>query len=151
MSVYLHPVRLQLEEKVAAKIKDYIFNDRVSRRKEAAGDANSRKDTGSSVGHKTSSTLELPPLHRSKSAVSVNSTSASSIGNRSVSTSGRPGSLAGDERVSDNFAMVPKGDAAEMRRRASAVRTFIDIAFESTIVVISYKVRAIRDLGREAI
>lgn len=143
LSVYLHPVRLQLEEKVAAKIKDYIFNDRVSRRKEAASEATSRKETATNHGNKTSSTLELAPLHRSKSAISVNSTAASSIGNRSVSTSGRPGSVAGDDRVPDNFTMVPKGDAAEMRRRASAVRTFIDIAFESTIVVISYKVRAI--------
>jgi hypothetical protein len=36
--------------------------------------------------------------------------------------------------------MVPKGDAAEMRRRASSARTFLNITLEATTFVLTYKV-----------
>jgi hypothetical protein len=147
LSVYLHPVRLQLEERVAAAIKDYIFNDRVSRRKAKQGGTETpRKDTGSNAGSKASSTLELAPLHRSKSAVSVNS-NAVSISSRSVSTSGRPASVVGDDPNQDKFTLVPKGDAEEMRRRANGGKTFLNVAFDPTVVVISYKVCTVHKRG----
>lgn len=115
---------------------DYIFNDRVRRRREE-GTANAppRDDGGlSNAGaSKTSSTLELAPLHRSKSAVSVASSSAAT--NRQ--------SRQGDEGIHDHFTMVPKGDAAEMRRRASSARTFLNITLEATTFVLTYKVSSL--------
>jgi len=126
LSVKIHPLRLQLEERVGRQIKDYIFNDRVARRRHAAGESTPRNESSSQVGSKHSSTLELAPLNRSKSAVSVNSSAPST---RSVSTSGRPG---GD--------LVPKGDAVEMRKRASASRNFEKMVLESTTFVVTYKV-----------
>ena len=126
LSVKIHPLRLQLEERVGRQIKDYIFDDRVARRRHAAGEGTPRNDSSSQVGSKHSSTLELAPLNRSKSAVSVNSSAPST---RSVSTSGRPG---GD--------LVPKGDAVEMRKRASASRNFEKMVLESTTFVVTYKV-----------
>jgi hypothetical protein len=121
---------------VGRQVKDYIFNDRVSRRREAAESTPKNDSSTSQAGSK--STLELAPLHRSKSAVSVNSSAASSVGNRSVSTSGRAG-----EGVQDHFATVPKSDAAEMRRRASSTRTFIAVELEPTLFVLSYKVSSV--------
>lgn len=138
LKVKVHPLRLQLEERVGRKIKDYIFNDRVARRREAASETTNRNDSSSQVGSKTTSNLELVPLNRSKSAVSVNSSVASSNGNRSVSTSGRHAT--GHDRVQNQFSSVPKGDAAEMRRRAKSTRFFHQIILEQTTFVVTYKV-----------
>ena len=130
LSLDVHPLRLQLEERVGRQIKDYIFNDRVAKRREAAGNATPRNDASSQKGSsKASSTLELVPLNRSRSAVSVNS-NTQSIGGRSVSTSGRTG----------EFDLVPQGDADEMRRRANNTRTFERLEVSSTTIVVTYKV-----------
>lgn len=130
LSVNVHPLRLQLEERVGRQIKDYIFNDRVAKRREAAGDTTPRNDASSQKGSsKASSTLELAPLNRSRSAVSVNS-NTQSIGGRSVSNSGRNG----------DFDLVPQGDAAEMQKRANSGRTFERLELASTTFVVTYKV-----------
>lgn len=126
------------------EVMDYIFNDRVRRRREEGGGGggggtatprNERdrdRDASSHAGSKTASTLELAPLHRSKSAVSVASSSAATAATRQ--------SRQGDEGMHDHFTLVPKGDAAEMRRRANSARTFLSITFEATSFVLSYKV-----------
>jgi hypothetical protein len=130
LSLDVHPLRLQLEERVGRQIKDYIFNDRVAKRREAAGNATPRSEVSSQKGSsKASSTLELAPLNRSRSAVSVNS-NTQSIGGRSVSNSGRTG----------EFDLVPQGDADEMRRRANNTRTFERLEVSSTTIVVTYKV-----------
>lgn len=129
---YIHPIRLQLEQRVGHQVMDYIFNDRVRRRREeGTGTATPRNDNN--AGSKTASTQELIPLHRSKSAVSVASTSAASANTNRQSRQG-------DEAMHDHFTLVPKGDAAEMRRRASSARTFLSITFDATSFVLSYKV-----------
>lgn len=132
LSVNVHPLRLQLEERVGRQIKDYIFNDRVAKRKEAAGDSTPKNDSSSQKGSAkaSSSTLELAPLNRSRSAVSVNS-NTQSIGGRSVSTSGKTGS---------QFDLVPQSDAVEMQKRANSTRTFERLELASTTFVVTYKV-----------
>jgi hypothetical protein len=135
LKVYLHPLRLQLEERVGRKIKDYMFVDRIARRREAVGLP--RNDSSSQAGSKTNSHLELVPLNRSKSAVSVNSSVASSTENRSVSISSRHPRR---DRIRDQFASVPQGDAAEMSRRSKSTKHFIKIELATTTFVITHKV-----------
>lgn len=73
--------------------------------------------------------MEAPPsLNRTTSAASV-------ISQRDPEDIGRPDA---------KFTMVPIRDAAEMRRRASANKTFIKVMFGSTSIVLSYKVSQAR-------
>jgi hypothetical protein len=147
---YLHPVRFKLEERVGHAIVDYIFNDRVKRRKERKdvenGAATPRSETnGNGMAHlstdfgrgKNPSSAEMPPLARTRSTSSVATQPGEGISN------------------AKKFAMVPMQDAAEMRLRAKSNKTFIRVVFGCTSFVLSYKVgpvslcvRFIADLRR---
>ena len=130
LALYLHPVRFKLEERVGHEIVDYIFNDRVKRRKQGENSVplasrESSHSTESSKQLLTVSGTEMPSLDRIKSTSSLKT------------LAGAP-----KERIIPDakFGMVPIRDAVEMRRRASANKTFIRVIFGSTSIVLSYKV-----------
>ena len=147
LAVHLHPVRFKLEERLGHEIVDYVFNDRVKRRRQKAEDkqdgTNGHKHNGTSTpsndsnrhlhmpgrreAARTPSGMEMPPLQRSKSQGSVLSEMAP-----------RTSEDTGDSE--NKFTMVPIKDAAEMRRRASANKTFVKIVFANTSIVLSFKV-----------
>lgn len=138
---YVHPVRFRLEEKVGHQVMDYIFSDRVERRKRKAETKNEKPKavkentlgmtladgSKSTAMLRTASGLEMPQLSRSKSQLSVNSSQTGIIEEMG-------------HKSDDKFTMVPTKDASEMRRRASAVKTFVGIVFGATSLVLSYKV-----------
>ena len=150
LGVYLHPVRFKIEERLGHDLVDYIFNDRVKRRRQKAeekqlpvnghgtgkhtdgqqhqnGESHTPSLNGKRDGTRTPSGMELPPLKRSHSQASV-------LSEMTTRTS--------EDNEGDNkFTMVPVKDAAEMRRRASANKTFVKIVFAATSIVLSFKVR----------
>jgi hypothetical protein len=152
---YLHPVRFKLEEVVGHSIVDYIFNDRVKRRAEKK--APEREKNGTVAVHraeasgnehfgryKPNSSAEMPPLARSKSATSISSQATGA--SRSILSNHAQGADAMGN--ADKFTMVPIRDAAEMRRRANANKTFIRVIFGATSFVLSYKVGLAFGVGK---
>lgn len=139
---YIHPVLFRLEERVGHQVMDYIFSDRVERRKRKVekGDKpkTAHKELGMSQAEgnrsstllRSSSGIDMPQLSRSKSQVSVATMSTNNTG--LIEEMGN--------KPDDKFTMVPTKDASEMRRRASAVKTFVGIVFGATSLVLSYKV-----------
>jgi hypothetical protein len=113
---------------------DYMFSDRVERRKarKSKDGAKSKSDAARDRHTRDPSTTDSVPLSRSRSQVSLASTLNEKAGH--------------DEEQDDKFTMVPSKDAAEMRRRASANATFVEVIFGSTSIVLSYKVS--RDICR---
>lgn len=141
---YLYPVRFRLEERVGHQVMDYIFSDRVERRKnrERMKRQGHIRDAPASVAQHTEShrsngamtrlgTTDAVPLVRSKSQASI----------ATVNTTN--GSMNGDgndrDRGDSKFA-VDTNDASEMRRRAKGNKTFIKILVGATSFVLSYKV-----------
>lgn len=134
LGVQVHPVHFRLEERTGHNIMDYMFSDRVERRKarKSKDGAKSKSDAARDKHTKDPSTTDSVPLSRSRSQVSLASTLNEKAGH--------------DEEQDDKFTMVPSKDAAEMRRRASANATFVEVIFGSTSIVLSYKVS--RDICR---
>lgn len=146
----LYPVRINLEERVGHAVSDYMFSARKKRRQESVTSGTGThtplpeiSENGGSHGllshphtNRTASTIELPSLHRTRSTVSIASTANSVAPSRSGSNQGQDDA----PTHQDKFTTVPRDDVAEMRRRASANRTFLDILFEATSIVLTYKV-----------
>jgi len=141
----IHPVRFKLEERVGHDIVDYIFNDRVKRRREKHADKNGKKgekpngtvhkengqDPPVNGGQRTHSLLALPALHRSSSQMSIASTASSSRFKRHVS--GHEQQSSGDEGQHDTtFTMVPMRDATEMRNSESSTSLIRVVSSSST-------------------
>ncbi|ORX40254.1 golgi-body localization protein domain-domain-containing protein [Kockovaella imperatae] len=140
LAVNLHPVRFKLEERLGHEIVDYIFNDRVKRRRQKAeekqnGTTNGHRENGTTTpgpsgrrdAQRTPSGMEMPPLNRTRSQASILSETPNGRSSEDQSE--------GDHK----FTMVPMQDAAEMRRRASANKTFVKIVFAATSIVLSFK------------
>jgi hypothetical protein len=126
LAFYLHPVRFKLEERLGHEIVDYIFNRVKPWNKGEINALQRAADAGEGLKHnRPPPGRELPPIHRTQSTASVISVKGS-------------GELLG--KPDAKFTMVPIRDAAEMKRRASANRTFIRVIFGSTSIVLSYKV-----------
>jgi len=109
--IYLHPVRIRLEQEVGSSIVDYIFTDRTKRR---------REESTSTPDH---------PLSRTQSSTTISTL---------ATTNGRPRLTTENSHLSET---VPDDDAQEMRQRAKANRTFVSIVVGSTAFVLDYKVR----------
>ena len=86
-------------------------------------------ENGKTALRRSASGLEPPDLTRVASSSSISHRSA-----RLPDEVSKP-----DEK----FTMVPTRDAAEMKRRASANKTFVKVVFGATSIVLSYKVSAI--------
>ena len=155
LALYIYPVRFRLEEKVGHQVMDYIFTDRVERRKarkeekdrekaERHHHAKNKKGEKSTndlgmlaEGKKSTATLKSTdgtPLRRSKSSTSVATMNT-------VATNGSADDVA-TKGEDEKFRLVPTKDATEMRKRASANKTFVKIIFGATSFVLSYKVGA---------
>ena len=150
LALYIYPVRFRLEEKVGHQVMDYIFTDRVERRKARKEEKDREKadkhihgkgkkgDKGANElgllpeGKKSTTTLNSVPLSRSKSSVSI-----STMNTMATSASAEDGAKKGED---EKFRLVPTKDATEMRKRASANKTFVKIIFGATSFVLSYKV-----------
>jgi hypothetical protein len=107
--VFLHPIRIRLEEEVEVALKEYIFTDRTMKRRE-----------------EISSTPDYS-LSRSQSSTTIATL---------ATTNGRGRHNAAETHLRDT---VPDVDAAEMRMRAKANRTFVAIVVGSTAFVLDYK------------
>jgi hypothetical protein len=133
--LYLHPIRVAIEEQVGRSAIKYVFPEREGRKDEEKEKARrSEKHKGlikGMGGHKgdpntlSASNLDLAPLARSKSSISVTS-QASGVDR-----------ARGDERIT----LVSSKDAEEMRQRASSLKHWHQVKIDATTISLSFKVR----------
>ncbi|KAK4684426.1 hypothetical protein P7C73_g5753, partial [Tremellales sp. Uapishka_1] len=147
---YLHPIKFKLEEKVGHQMVRYIFNDNTKRAKaESNGNGHGHSNGhgngngnghghGQGHGHGNDSELSLPPLHRTKSSLSIMSDKSRNGSSKLLPLVGEDSHVHA-KKLDAKFTMVPSQDAAEMRRRASTNKTFVTIIFGATSFVFSYK------------
>lgn len=157
--LHLHPIRVQLEHRVGKKILDYVFSERQQQR--AHREENGRRgggddgddDDASSVRSRTARSTNSPasrsvdslPLSPNQGQFSLRSAGSSDL------LSSRASILSQEERLRratapDSLTSQPQEeglDADEMRRRARTNRTFIFAEISSTLLCLTYRVRAI--------
>lgn len=168
--VHLHPIRLQMEQSMADKIKHYFFSPRESKHIEdtasVAGSSISN-DSKSSFSFETassqSSRLELALRNRSTESLSaptqgsskrppsiaksslLSLPSSSSAASQVSLPGSRPRSVLRNplQEMSLN-AIAPRDDhldADDMRERARSNRTFLHVELFPTVLCLSFKVR----------
>ncbi|KAL7425084.1 Protein SABRE [Cryptotrichosporon argae] len=119
----LHPVRLKIEKEVGEKIVNYFVGET---KKVAAGGG------GGGSAH-YAARPEMPPLARSRSQVSV----ASTTNGRRRSNTGL--SVEPAPKPDTRFGMAPGEDVSEMRKRASHSRTYLNINMAASAILLTWR------------
>lgn len=165
--VHLHPIRLQMEQSMADKLKHYFFSERESKHGHeslsvatTASSPDSRASTPSFMGSGSSTRLQLDPRNRSSDNVSsvtslvskrppsIAKSSMLSLPDSSSSQLSLPGSRPRSvlrnplEEIGINEISTRDDylDADDMRERARVNRTFLHVELFPTVLCLSFKV-----------
>lgn len=165
--VHLHPIRLQMEQSMADKLKHYFFSERESKNGNdnlsitASSDSNdSRVSPPSSTGSSSGNRLQMASRNRSSDNVSSTSSLASkrppsivrssmlSLPDSSLSQVSLPGSRPRSalrnplEEIAIQEISTRNDylDADDMRARALINRTFLHVELFPTVLCLSFKV-----------
>lgn len=165
--VHLHPIRLQMEQSMADKIKHYFFSEREKSNGDTASimsasslssqpssislaDSDSIKSKQMQLASRNRSTESLlsatpPPSKRPPSMIHGNLLNLpSSASSQTTLSSTRPSSIFKDTLHSPLDALV-RGDenldANDMRERARSNHTFLHVELFPTVLCLSFKVR----------
>jgi hypothetical protein len=167
--VHLHPIRLQLEQRVGKHIMNYLFAQRSARKKQAD------EDSGRADAVSTSKPSAVPAIRRQASSIMLRSTKSTEslpqsrnsleiptavqtdAGQRLLVPKAKASSMASDSsiqtrpvslrRVSSSETLAMNAgktddylDAEEMRERARLNRAFHHVEVFPTVLTISFKV-----------
>lgn len=160
--VHLHPIRLQIEQKIGKQIQEYLFSQKSRKGEGANGDTRSliNQKQSSASNHSgpglraMRSTDSLNASNRLDDSRSINSDDGSSFLSPSIATSRSQGSGSNGSRqlrrvpsVEDFAPTFSKTDdhldADEMRERSRLNRTFLHVEIHPTVLNLSFKVTSV--------
>lgn len=160
--VHLHPIRLQIEQKIGKQIQEYLFSQKSRKGEGASASAPGLRETtvngsrnGESRLRAMRSTDSFHSSSRSADSRSINSDDASSFlsPNAASSKASQMSSNASSRqlrRVPSNDDLAPTAlkaddhlDADEMRERSRLNRTFLHVEIYPTVLCLSFKVSSV--------